>query len=56
MARVVDSATATAGELRDHLIARTGPDVLARSQEIQRDVRTQGGAPHAADLIEKMAG
>nr|WP_221381436.1 macrolide family glycosyltransferase [Actinoplanes polyasparticus] len=56
VARVVDSATATAGELRDHLIALTGPDVLARSQEIQRDVRTQGGAPRAADLIEKMVG
>ena len=57
VARVVDSATATAGELRDHLLAlTTDPRVLARSQEIQREVRTQGGASRAADLIEKMAG
>ncbi|WP_438872591.1 macrolide family glycosyltransferase [Paractinoplanes pyxinae] len=57
VARVVESATVTAGELREHLLALTAdPEVAARSERLKHDVRAEGGVTRAADLIEKMVG
>ncbi|WP_249998078.1 macrolide family glycosyltransferase [Actinoplanes sp. M2I2] len=53
VARVVESATVTAGELRRLLGLITDPEVTARCEQIKHEVRTQGGATRAADLIEK---
>ncbi|WP_045747286.1 macrolide family glycosyltransferase [Actinoplanes rectilineatus] len=53
VARVVESATVTAVELRDALIAlTTDPEVIARSAALSREVRAASGADRAADLIE----
>ncbi|MEU1812543.1 macrolide family glycosyltransferase [Micromonospora aurantiaca (nom. illeg.)] len=53
VARVVDSATVTAAELRETLLALTAdPTVVARSAELKRQARAAGGADRAADLIE----
>ncbi|MEE3921941.1 glycosyltransferase [Micromonospora sp. BRA006-A] len=53
VARVVDSATVTAAELRETLLALTAdPAVVARSAELKRQARAAGGADRAADLIE----
>ncbi|WP_284045371.1 nucleotide disphospho-sugar-binding domain-containing protein [Paractinoplanes maris] len=55
VARVIDSATVTADELRDHLLGlTTDPAVLTRCQALKEQVRREGGATRAADLIEKM--
>ncbi|MBU2666023.1 glycosyl transferase [Actinoplanes bogorensis] len=54
VARAVDSHSVTPTELRDALLALTTPEVLARSAEIKREVRAEGGAPRAADLLEKL--
>lgn len=51
--RVVDSATVTAEELREALLQlTTDAAVAARSAEIKTELRTNGGAARAADLIE----
>ncbi|GLW30633.1 macrolide family glycosyltransferase [Actinoplanes regularis] len=51
--RVVDSATVTADDLRATLLRlTTDPAVAARSAEIKRELRANGGAARAADLIE----
>ncbi|MEU4423478.1 macrolide family glycosyltransferase [Actinoplanes sp. NPDC024001] len=51
--RVVDSATVTADELRKALLQLTSdPAVAARCAEIREELRTNGGADRAADLIE----
>ncbi|WP_370318343.1 macrolide family glycosyltransferase [Actinoplanes sp. ATCC 53533] len=53
VAQVVDSATVTAAELRETLLALIGdPAVVARSADLQRQAREAGGADRAADLIE----
>ena len=53
VARIVDSATVTAAELRGTLLALTAdPDVAARSADLKRQARSAGGADRAADLIE----
>ncbi|MFD0521879.1 macrolide family glycosyltransferase [Paractinoplanes durhamensis] len=53
VARVLDSATVTAAELREALLALTSdPAVLARSAELKHQAREAGGADRAADLIE----
>jgi len=53
VARVVDSATVTAAELRETLLALTAdPAVVARSADLKRQARAAGGADRAADLIE----
>jgi MGT family glycosyltransferase len=53
VARVVDSTTVTAAELREALLALTAdPAVAARSAELKRQAREAGGADRAADLIE----
>ncbi|MGC4892808.1 macrolide family glycosyltransferase [Micromonospora sp. DT31] len=53
VARVVDSATVTAAQLRETLLAlTTDPAVFARSAELRRQAREAGGADRAADLIE----
>ncbi|MBM2615553.1 glycosyl transferase [Actinoplanes sp. LDG1-06] len=51
----IDLETVTAAELRDHLLTLTSdPAVAARCAELRQQVRTEGGAARAADLIEKM--
>lgn len=52
IARVVDSATVTATELREALAALV-PGAVARAAELRAEVRANGGAAKAADLIEK---
>ncbi|WP_442792177.1 macrolide family glycosyltransferase [Micromonospora sp. NBC_01796] len=53
VARVVDSATVTAVELRETLLALTAdPAVVARSADLKRQAREAGGADRAANLIE----
>jgi MGT family glycosyltransferase len=53
VAQVVDSATVTADELRTALVQLTGDRAVAdRSQKIKQEVRANGGAARAADLIE----
>ncbi|HYN97853.1 MAG TPA: macrolide family glycosyltransferase [Pilimelia sp.] len=53
VARVVDLATVTPDELRAALLHLTSdPVVSARCADIRRQVREQGGAARAADLIE----
>ncbi|MFI6761318.1 macrolide family glycosyltransferase [Micromonospora sp. NPDC050417] len=53
VARVVDSASVTAVELRETLLALTAdPAVVARSTDLKRQAREAGGADRAADLIE----
>ncbi|GAA2556887.1 glycosyltransferase [Winogradskya consettensis] len=53
VARVVASATVTAAELRETLLALTGdPAVVTRSADLKRQAREAGGADRAADLIE----
>ncbi|MFC7528515.1 macrolide family glycosyltransferase [Actinoplanes sp. GCM10030250] len=53
VARVIDSATATADELREALRAVTTEAVQGRSAELKAEVRAQGGTDRAATLIEK---
>ncbi|GAA2693111.1 macrolide family glycosyltransferase [Actinoplanes palleronii] len=53
VARVVDSAIVTADELRAALLELTGDaTVLARCADVRRQVREQGSAERAADLVE----
>ena len=52
VARVVDSATVTADELREALLQLT-LTATARSAELKAEVRAAGGAERAADLIEE---
>lgn len=53
VAQVIDSATTTADELRAALLHLTSDGkVAARCAEIRQQVRAQGGAARAADLIE----
>ncbi|MCO8274997.1 glycosyl transferase [Actinoplanes sp. TRM 88003] len=55
VAHVVDSATVTPAELRDHLLTLTTDSaVAARSQHLKHEVRAEGGVTRSADLIEKM--
>ncbi|TQM37294.1 macrolide family glycosyltransferase [Pseudonocardia cypriaca] len=54
VARRVDSATVTAGELRAALLQLTGSaEVAARSAEIRRELREQGGTAEAVRLVEQ---
>ncbi|GIF13609.1 macrolide family glycosyltransferase [Actinoplanes teichomyceticus] len=53
VARVVDSATVTAQQLRESLLQLTcDATVAARCAAIRQEVREQGGAARAADLVE----
>lgn len=57
VARRVDSETVTADELRAALLELTGSaEVAARSAEIRRELREEGGTLHAAKLIEHELG
>ncbi|GAA5116425.1 macrolide family glycosyltransferase [Pseudonocardia adelaidensis] len=57
VARRVDSESVTAGELRAALLELTGSaEVAARSAEIRRELREEGGTAHAATLIEQELG
>jgi MGT family glycosyltransferase len=51
VAHRIDTATATAGELRAALLAIT-PAMRARAGRIRDDLRRQSGARRAADLVE----
>ena len=54
VARRVDSATVTADELRAALLELTGSaQVARRSAEIKAELREEGGAARAADLVEQ---
>ncbi|GAA2246300.1 macrolide-inactivating glycosyltransferase [Streptomyces amakusaensis] len=53
VARRLDSATATAEELREAVLALTSdPEVARRLAEIREQMAGEGGTPAAADLIE----
>ena len=53
VARRVDTGSATAGVLRDALLALTSdPEVARRCAELRAEARAEGGASRAADLIE----
>ncbi|WP_229076779.1 macrolide family glycosyltransferase [Actinoplanes sp. DH11] len=54
--RVIDTATITAAELRGTLLALMSGPAPARSEEIRAEVRANGGADRAADLIEAELG
>lgn len=55
VARRLDSATATAEELRAALLGLTAdPFVLARSAALAAEARAEGGTTRAADLIESL--
>ncbi|MFE1772638.1 macrolide family glycosyltransferase [Streptomyces sp. NPDC059008] len=57
VARRIDTADATAEALRTALVELTAdPAVAARSAELRAEVRAQGGARRAADLIEERLG
>ena len=54
VARRVESETVTAAELRTALLELTGSaEVAARSAQIRRELREQGGTPQAVELIER---
>jgi MGT family glycosyltransferase len=54
VARRVDSEAVTAAELRAALLELTGSEeVAARSSEIRRELREQGGTARAVELIEQ---
>jgi MGT family glycosyltransferase len=54
VARRVDSATVTAEELRAALLELTGSaEVAARSAEIRRELREEGGTARAVELVEQ---
>ncbi|GAB2588208.1 macrolide-inactivating glycosyltransferase [Paractinoplanes abujensis] len=55
VARTIDLATVTPAELREHLLTLTAdPAVRTRCAEIEAQVRAEGGAGRAADLIEEV--
>ncbi len=57
VARRLDTADATAGALRTALTELTAdPRVAARSAELRAEVRAEGGARRAADLLEARLG
>ncbi|MGG7573215.1 macrolide family glycosyltransferase [Streptomyces sirii] len=57
VARRIDTADATAEALRTALVELTAdPMVAARSAALRAEVRAQGGARRAADLIEELLG
>jgi MGT family glycosyltransferase len=54
VARRIDSDTVTVDELRAALLELTGSaEVAARSAEIRRELREEGGTAHAATLVEQ---
>ncbi|MEU2209379.1 macrolide family glycosyltransferase [Streptomyces hygroscopicus] len=57
VARRLDTADATAGALRAALLGLTAdPEVARRAARLRDEVRAEGGARRAADLIEGMLG
>jgi MGT family glycosyltransferase len=55
VARRLDTADATARELRSALTGLAGdPAVARRSARLRAEVRAEGGTPRAADLIEEL--
>jgi MGT family glycosyltransferase len=54
VARRVDSESVSAVDLRAALLELTGsPEVAARSAEIRRELREEGGTERAVELIEQ---
>lgn len=55
VARRLESETVTAAELRTALVELTSdPEVAQRAERLRVEVRAEGGAARAADLVERM--